>query len=281
MGGERLQSLQAVRGLAFIMIFLSHVELTATGPMGVSIFLVLSGFCMTYAYLDKPEKTPTPGFVNNLKFSWKKVKKLYPLHIVTLLFIAFIVFAELALHKASGEELLQQTGYFIANGLLIQSWISWREGYFSFNAVSWYLSTATFSYFLFPWIFRIIQSKDKKRITRFVGFMIGLMVVIAIILGIGREYCGLTRDIIKWGVYICPLYRAGDFILGLVIGYFFVTIKNSGGGEGKTVYCCRSRCYSADGRASCNLWYLQWSYKLDINLILASNEFDLCLSLRP
>lgn len=228
---DRLQSLQAIRGVALLYIFLSHVELIATGPIGVSLFLVLSGFCMTYAYLDRPEKTPKLSLVNNLKFAWGKVKKLYLLHLVTLLFVALIVFGGLILQKGLEEEMAEQAWYFVGNSLLLQSWIPWRDGYFSFNAVSWYLSTMVFSYFLFPWVFQAIQSKDKKRIARLAGFTIGLMVVVAIILGIGRDNWGWTRDIIKWVVYICPLYRAGDFILGLVAGYFFVTIKNLQGGD--------------------------------------------------
>lgn len=232
---DRLQSLQAIRGVALLCIFLSHVELIATGPIGVSLFLVLSGFCMTYAYLDRPEKTPKLSLVNNLKFAWGKVKKLYLLHLVTLLFVALIVFGGLILQKGLEEEMAEQAWYFVGNSLLLQSWIPWRDGYFSFNAVSWYLSTMVFSYFLFPWVFQAIQSKDKKRIARLAGFTIGLMVVVAIILGIGRDNWGWTRDIIKWVVYICPLYRAGDFILGLVAGYFFVTIKNLQGGGLHTV----------------------------------------------
>ena len=189
MGKEkpRIESIQIIRAIAFILIFLSHVGLISTGPIGVSLFLVLSGFCMTYAYLDRPEKTPIPNLRNNLRFAWGKVKKLYPLHVITLLFVALIIFGELILHKGSGTEIPEQGGYFIANALLLQSWIPWRDGYFSFNAVSWYLSTSAFSYFVFLWVFRIIQSKDKKRIARLAGTTLTLMVLVAIILGIGKN----------------------------------------------------------------------------------------------
>lgn len=232
---QRLASIQVIRAIAFILIFLSHVELIATGSIGVSLFLVLSGFCMTYAYLDRPEKIPNPSLRANFKFTWKKVKKLYPLHLITLLFVAFIIFGGLILHKGTGKEIAEQGAYFLANGFLIQSWIPWRNGYFSFNAVSWYLSTTAFSYFLFPWVFPTIQSKDKRRIARLAGITLGLMSIVAIILGIGQKNFGWTREIIKWVVYICPLYRVGDFIVGLVAGYIFVTVKNSWGGVRHTV----------------------------------------------
>ncbi|MGN0600657.1 MAG: acyltransferase family protein [Oscillospiraceae bacterium] len=223
---QRIESIQIIRAIAFIMIFFSHVGLIATGPIGVSLFLVLSGFCMTYSYMDKPEKTPEPGIVNNFRFAWNKIKKLYPLHVFLLLFVAFIVFSGLFLNKASGKEIAEQVAYFVANGSLLQSWIPWREGYFSFNAVSWYLSTSAFSYFIFPWVFKTIQSKKKRRIGTLACATIVLMILIAVILDIGKQYWGWTSAFQKWVTYIFPLYRAGDFIIGLVAGYVFVTENN-------------------------------------------------------
>lgn len=224
---KRFASIQVIRAIAFILIFLSHVELISTGPIGVSLFLVLSGFCMTYAYLDRPEKAPSPSFGNNLKFTWGKVKKLYPLHLVTLLFVALIVFGGLIQQKGSEKDITEQGVYFIANGLLLQSWIPWRDGYFSFNAVSWYLSTTTFSYFLFPWLFKVIQSKDKNRIRSLAIITIALMILITIILGIGKQNWGWTSAFQKWVTYISPFYREGDFIIGLVAGYIFMRSNNS------------------------------------------------------
>ena len=234
-GRPRIESIQVIRAIAFILIFLSHVELTSTGGIGVSLFLVLSGFCMTYAYLDRPEKTPSPGLVTNLKFASGKVRKLYPLHVVTLLFVALVIFGGLILHKGSGKEIAEQGGYFVANALLLQSWIPWRDGYFSFNAVSWYLSTTAFSYFLFPAVFKVVQSKDKKRIVKLAGIILGLMILISIILGIGKNNWGWTNAFLKWVTYICPLYRSGDFIIGLLAGYVFVTCKNLWGGVQHTI----------------------------------------------
>lgn len=234
MGKERprIESIQGIRAIAFILIFLSHVGLISTGPIGVSLFLVLSGFCMTYAYLDLPEKTPSPSISNNFRFAWGKVKKLYPLHIVTLLFVALIVFGGLFFHKGARAEIAEQSGYFVTNALLLQSWIPWRDGYFSFNAVSWYLSSTAFSFFLFPWIFQTIQSKDKKKIIGLSVSTLGIMVIVAIILGIGYQSFGWTKAIIKWIVYICPLYRAGDFVIGLVAGYIFVSDRKLLDGRG-------------------------------------------------
>lgn len=86
----KIQSIQLLRGIAFILIFLSHTEVIATGPVAVSIFLVISGFFMVYTYIDRPEHVPQGGISKQLSFAWNRIKKLYPLHICTLLLVALI-----------------------------------------------------------------------------------------------------------------------------------------------------------------------------------------------
>lgn len=52
---KKLDSLQAVRALAFLGIFLSHTGIKyfgTTGTWGVSVFFVLSGFLMVYNYTN-------------------------------------------------------------------------------------------------------------------------------------------------------------------------------------------------------------------------------------
>ena len=68
---------------------------------------------------------------------------------------------------------------------------------------------------------------EKNRIARLAGITLAVMVFIAVILGIGQRHFGWTRAFTKWVVYICPLYRAGEFIIGLVAGYVFVSNHKS------------------------------------------------------
>lgn len=61
----------------------------------------------------------------------------------------------------------------------------------------------------------------------------GLMILIAVILGIGRCNLGWSNEFLKWVTYISPFYRVGDFIIGLVAGYIFVSRREE---KSKTVY---------------------------------------------
>lgn len=224
MGRPRLQSLQAIRGIAFVLIFLSHVELIGTGPAGVSLFLMLSGFCMIYTYIDKPQKIPEKGVMECICFSFNKIRKLYPLHLCTLLFVASIETIQLVLHYGFAvKEMAKQGFYFAANFFLVQSWIPCEDGYFSFNAVSWYLSTAAFTYFMFPLLYKnIIRKKSKKEIVLTAVIILSLMVVISALLGIGQRIFDWNDDFLKWAAYISPAYRLGDFAMGAVSACFFL-----------------------------------------------------------
>ena len=52
----------------------------------MSCFFVLSGFLLVNSYKDKKLEL---SFLHNFKFSIKKIKKLYPLHIITMLIACY------------------------------------------------------------------------------------------------------------------------------------------------------------------------------------------------
>ena len=151
---KRIESLQALRAIAFIAIFLSHCSIIATGPMGVSIFLVLSGFLLVYTAERRKESLVT-GIVENIRFASSKLKKLYPLHILTLL--AMILFM-----LVSSEKQTYWVPKAIVNALLLQAWFPSESWYLTFNKASWYLSVSAFGYFVFPFLYSKIQAKNRK-----------------------------------------------------------------------------------------------------------------------
>lgn len=78
--------LQAVRAIACLMIFVYHgigSGVHFAGVWGVSVFFVLSGFVLVYSYWDR--STTNPTIKGAAAFSWSKIKRLFPLHVIMLI----------------------------------------------------------------------------------------------------------------------------------------------------------------------------------------------------
>ena len=72
---KRINSLQGLRAVAFGSIFFEHCGIGGGGSLGVSVFIVLSGFLMTYNYWNKELDV---GLKGNFRLSIQKIKRLSP-----------------------------------------------------------------------------------------------------------------------------------------------------------------------------------------------------------
>ena len=212
---KKLNSLQVIRALACVGVITGHSGMTKLGAWGVSVFLVLSGFLMSYVYDDRKLES---SFVSNIKFSVKKIKKLYLLHILMLInFLAAFVIN----HDKFLNDTVSCFWTTIANAALIQAWVPIYSVYFSLNHASWYLSACLFLYFLFPYILSYLRKlSDSKKVFFSACIIYGIMLSTEI-------FCIIVfsdKDVFHpsyWFTYIFPIFRAGDFYIGCCIGYVF------------------------------------------------------------
>lgn len=221
---NRLTVLQGIRALAFLGIFSEHAGITHLGSWGVSCFLILSGFLMYYNYGNDIEMQY--HFFDNVRLAIKKVLKIYPLHCLTLAASIPIYFSMARLDTV--RHIVIWIFKLISNIVLMQSWVPKSEFYWSFNAVSWYLSLQLAMYFAFPYIRKMInRNANKKRIGLSALLTIIIQIVISSLLisqsaRISQIPLKISDDLTFYLTYICPLYRLGDFYLGCIVGYFFV-----------------------------------------------------------
>ena len=209
--------LQAVRAIACLMIFAYHgigPKINFAGVWGVSVFFVLSGFVLVYSYWDRPTSNPT--IKGAAAFSWSKIKRLFPLHVIMLI-VGLI------------RELLQQqnsiSNYVMKLGLtipLLQTWFP--VGYQALNSVDWYLSVTLVLYFAFPFILSSLKKKTPNK--KDVLVIIASIYFVQISIG-ALFYYLLPYVDIKWIVYCFPLYRLGDFTIGCLLGYLFTVNPDS------------------------------------------------------
>jgi len=139
-------SLTSLRFFAVMFIALHHLRLSFQpdiltnprfvnfGVIGVTFFLFLSGFVIRLSY-DTFSTTK-----ESLHFLQNRAVRIYPVHICTFIFSIFIV---VLWYQPI------QTSTAIINILLLQSYFPSELTYFSFNAVSWMLSTLFFFYVIF------------------------------------------------------------------------------------------------------------------------------------
>jgi peptidoglycan/LPS O-acetylase OafA/YrhL len=110
----------------------------------VDLFFVVSGFVIARQYLDRVGEAASTG-----RFLWRRIARIYPLHLATL---AFYVAIALALHSGVGTTDNPARYPFSdlpAQLLLLHAFDGER---LTFNFPSWSLSAEMFCYLLFPLI---------------------------------------------------------------------------------------------------------------------------------
>lgn len=214
---DKIKSLQAIRGLAFLGIFLKHTGITifcSLGDWGVSIFFILSGFLMTVRYINSDLCS------GGLKYGYFKVKKLLPLYYVMMIVSIPYFLSELYKNDSSVFEGILQ---FISNALLIQAWIPDESFYFSLNGISWFLSVMFFLYSVFPYILNKIRKiTDIKKTYFMIIFIYAVQVLVAFTFNQVEIIHKILPDFHTWFSYILPLYRLGDFMIGCILGFIFL-----------------------------------------------------------
>lgn len=214
--------------MAFIGIFASHSGIScfeAGGSWGASVFFVLSGFLMFYSYYGTG-RIKTYGLLHSIKFGVNKIKKIYPLHIVTM---SMMVLLTLFVYRDNPGIIIKDiSSKFIVDSLLLQSWFPNMDIYFSLNAVSWYLSVSVFLYIVFPAIlFCFEKYRDKKTAVSVIVILLLLQFIMAFAVHYAQPRIGCNINIVHWFVYIFPLSRIQEFIIGCNLGYIFVKKKNN------------------------------------------------------
>jgi len=193
---NRSLSVQILRAIAFLLIFLSHAfgRLGWWGAFGVSLFIVLSGYLEAKHHLNDELDAKT--------FAKKKVKKVYPLHIVMLVLAIPLSLAILTANHGVIKLLAQ----IFFNVTMTQSWIPMSSIYYSLNAVSWYLTLVVFFALITPILMVWLRESTSGAIT--------IAIISLVILDFLIGFLSMRFPASHWIAYVCPVTRAFDYIIG-------------------------------------------------------------------
>lgn len=202
---KTIEAFQGLRGYAILLIFISHCNLFCNssgtnifnwaGALGVSCFIFLSGFLAVIQHKNG----------NFFKSFAKKIKKFYPLHILTLAIAVIISIKALIPGNITAWLAL------LSNLTLTHALIPLPQFYFSFNAVSWYLSLTVIFILFTPLIIKIA---DKLKKHLLLSHIIFFSIIILEFL-----WCFLigSSSYSHYLVYIFPFARLLDLLLGATV----------------------------------------------------------------
>jgi len=206
---KAIQELSSLRFIFIVIIFLHHaVAYTGGGYLGVEFFFILGGFVMTLGYRDRISGRD----FSYGKFIFRRAAKYYPLHWLCLFFVLLLVF----LMGGFGKDRMVP---FVLNAALLQSWIPLKSIYYSFNSPSWFLSDMLFLVCVFPLLLKGITAILKSKLWTALFAIALLAAYIALFLTVNEE----NRHFV---LYINPLVRLPDFILGILSAFIFLSLKS-------------------------------------------------------
>lgn len=201
----KIKSLDGLRVVVALCIYTFHAHLMLRNFFSVSFFFMLSGFVLYYSESDRSIDF---SIINNIKWSFKHIIRLYPLHILMFLFSIFIRYEWV--ESLSTQDLLIK-GFL--NITLLQSLCL---NPYTFNFCSWYISTLCIIYFFALPIINYIKKSSYET---------EMLLAIIIIFQYIVNYYFLKYEPHLSFIYSHPIYRITDVVLGILTAKLFLKYR--------------------------------------------------------
>lgn len=125
------------------------------GAQGVDLFFILSGFVLTWNYLDR--MGPSWSARSTLHFLWLRLARVWPVYLVTMhLAAAWIVFTLYVGHVPSDEVSQLTATSYLRQLLLVQLWFQPFFDGSSWDGPAWSISAEWLAYLLFGFIVLVV-----------------------------------------------------------------------------------------------------------------------------
>ncbi|RZK02611.1 MAG: acyltransferase [Novosphingobium sp.] len=211
-----LDALTGIRGIAAWLVVFYHmrfslltllpidaIKVLARGYLAVDLFFILSGFVLWYNYAPRLRDG---GLIEAGRFLWRRIARIWPLHIVLLGLFVIYALALLALGRDASFYPFAELPLHV---LLMQNW-GFTEA-LRWNDPSWSISTEMAAYLVFP---LIVLAAKWERMPTAVLVAIGLGLAAAIPLYFwSHGQTSIGADISQFGLGRCLF----EFSLGNVM----------------------------------------------------------------
>jgi peptidoglycan/LPS O-acetylase OafA/YrhL len=207
-----IDALTGFRFVAAMMVFVSHyavpgltgaaLQVTESGYAGVTFFFVLSGFIITYNYLDRFEA----GTGSLLDYLVARLARVYPLYFFFIVYGWFTARNELDLWP------------FL---LALQAWSPNLKVVFGLNGPAWSIGVEVFLYLCFPLLVPLlgrlgVLTSGRRLLIATAVTLIAMLSAAIFFLASGLNALppGDAMSGHRW-LYRLPAARLGDFLLGM------------------------------------------------------------------
>jgi peptidoglycan/LPS O-acetylase OafA/YrhL len=219
----RLHALTSLRFFAALAIVMHHGAdfglIPAAALMrvdlaqGVTFFFVLSGFVLTYSYGEGP--------LSVRRFYWSRLARIWPAAAVSILLVPLLL--PRALFLPSGAAGWHDFGVLLLCLLLLQAMVPIPDFYFAYNAVTWSVSVEAVFYLLFPLLLQALRRHWQLSLA-----LVALLGLALVGLATGLQLQDFSPNRLgspSWHglIYIHPLARLGEFVLGMLAARLFVS----------------------------------------------------------
>ncbi len=217
---DDLKPLTSLRFVAAMMIVGLHLKLSflwsalayvpGRAVQGVSFFFVLSGFILTHVYSSRP----LPRY---RAFMAARISRLWPVHVASLLVLLNFVRADSITFIGLG--IFSKPVLLIVNLGLLQAWFPTIAHQYSFNSVSWSISTEMAFYLAFPFLLVRIRRQWASILLLAAGLVIAMLMATSLLSL--PDNGGVETVTTATFLYTQPLVRGLEFVTGMAAYVFW------------------------------------------------------------
>ncbi len=217
----RIYSADVLRVLLLLIVFLCHTTFLMTSDKmiflignatgyALELFFILSGFFVSANYINRNELS-FRGFIGH------ELKKFYPEHVLG--YLACLLLTLRSLHYYGYAipwiSLLKQT---LVNLFLLQSYTPMEEYVYSFNGVTWFLSSLFFCYALTVPVLKLLKNGVGRRSVTIIFLLFGTVLLRTLYVNI-FNFFGVQGGFCYTNVF--PPYRFLEYFCGMCLGALY------------------------------------------------------------
>ena len=181
-------------------------DVIRVGRLGVDLFFALSGFILTYTYVNRLGPRLVAGAT--LEFWWLRLARIFPVHFVMLNVAGLAVIVQAWVTGVQKDRPWLNPVDYVKQLLLVQEWGPHPER--GWNVVAWSLSMEWLAYLLFPILILVLFRMHRRLPT---WFLVAAWFLVLVPLLVRGSFTGDPYYTSSWGSIIRVL---SEFTAGAI-----------------------------------------------------------------